>query len=83
MAKLNNSYSEFLEFQLEEVVSFNVKRLIKASSYSTEYLSNRTGLSIPTINRLKAGQHLSIKGICALAEVLNVSPCVFFMEIEK
>lgn len=80
MALFNNSYSEFLEFRVEEVVSSNVKKLIKASGYNTEYLSNRTGLSIPTINRLKAGQHLSIHGICSLAEVLDVDPLSFFKE---
>lgn len=80
MALFINSYSEFLEFRVEEVVSSNVKRFIKASGYKAEYLSNRTGLSIPTINRLKAGQHLSIQGICAIAEVLNVDPLDFFKE---
>lgn len=82
MAASINSYSEVLEFRVEEVVSSNVKRLIKSSGYKTEYLSYRTGLSIPTINRLKAGQHLSIQGICALAEVLGVDPLAFFKEPE-
>lgn len=78
MALFNNSYSEFLEFRVEEVVSSNVRRFIKSSGFTTEYLSNRTGLSIPTINRLKAGRHLSIQSICALAEVLSVDPLDFF-----
>lgn len=76
-----NNYSEFLEFHVEEVVSSNVKNFIKTSGFTTEEISIRSGLSKPTINRLKAGQHLSLQSICILAEVLNVDPLSFFMEV--
>ena len=83
MAVFNNSYSDFLEFRVEKVVSSNVKKYIKKSGYTCDYLSMRTGLSLPTIYRLKEGQHLSIRGICALAEVLSVDPLEFFKEVRR
>lgn len=79
----NVTYSEFLEFHVQDVVSSNVKRLVKRSGKTTEYLSNVSNLSIPTINRLKAGQHLSIQSLCALAEALSVDPLDFFHMEEK
>ena len=82
MAMFNSSFSELMEFRLGEVVSSNIKRLIKGSGLTTEYLSFHTNLSIPTINRLKAGQHFSVHSLCALAEVLNVDPLSFFKEAE-
>ena len=74
-----NTYSELLEFQLAETVSDNVKRYIFESGYTAQELSYRSNLSVPTINRLKAGEHLSIRGICALAEALNKQPEAFFV----
>ena len=73
-----NSYSEFLEFRVQDVVSFNVKDFIAKSGYTTEQLSTRANLSVATINRLKAGEHLSIQGICSLAEALDKDPLAFF-----
>ena len=48
------------------------------SGFTAEQLSYRTNLSVATINRLKAGQNLSIHGICALADALNKDWRVFF-----
>lgn len=75
-----NSYSEFLEFRIQDVVSFNVRDFISQSGYTAEELSIRTNLSVATINRLKAGEHLSFQGICALAECLGKDPLSFFQE---
>ena len=66
-----NTYSELLELDLQEVVSENIKRCVAESGFTAEQLSYRTNLSVATINRLKAGQNLSIHGICALADALN------------
>lgn len=76
----NNTYSEFLEFRVQDVVSENAKDFITKSGYTAEQLSYRTNLSVATINRLKAGEHLSIQSICALAEALNRDPLDFFHE---
>ncbi len=76
----NVTYSEFLEFRVQDVVSENVKSFIQQSGFTTEQLCYKTNLSIATINRLKAGEHLSIQGICALAEALNKDPLLFFEE---
>ncbi len=76
------TYSEFLEFRLQEIVSENVKRFISISGYTAKQLSYKTNLSLATINRLKAGEHISIQGICALAEALNKNPEDFFMPRE-
>ena len=73
-----NNYSEFIEFEIQDVVSKNVKRCVAQSGYTAEELSYRTNLSVATINRYKAGQNLSIQGICALAEALGKSWRVFF-----
>ena len=75
-----NSYSEFLEFRIQDVVSLNVRDFISQSGYTAEELSIRTNLSVATINRLKAGEHLSFQGICALAECLGKDPLSFFQE---
>ena len=79
----NVTYSEFLEFRVQDVVSSNVKYYIARTGFTAEYLSNITNLSIATINRLKAGEHISLQGICALAEALNVDPLKFFMKNES
>ena len=76
----NVTYSEFYEFRLADVVSDNVKYFIYQSGFTAEELSYRTNLSVATINRLKAGEHLSFRGICALAEALNKDPLSFFAE---
>ena len=73
-----NNYSEFVEFNLQFAVSKNVKRAIAESGYTAEELSYRTNLSVATINRLKAGQNLSIHGICALADALGKDWRIFF-----
>lgn len=73
-----NTYSGLLELDLQEVVSENIKRCVTESGFTTEQLSYRTNLSVATINRLKAGQNLSIHGICALADALNKDWRVFF-----
>jgi transcriptional regulator with XRE-family HTH domain len=73
-----NTYSELLELDLQEVVSENIKRCVVESGYTAAQLSYRTNLSVATINRLKAGQNLSIRGICALADALNKDWRVFF-----
>ena len=73
-----NTYSELLELDLQEVVSENIKRCVVESGFTAEQLSYRTNLSVATINRLKAGQNLSIRGICALADALNKDWRVFF-----
>lgn len=73
-----NNYSELQEFDLEEVFSGNAKRFIAESGYTAEQLSYRANLSIATINRLKAGQNLSIHSICALADALGKDWRVFF-----
>ena len=73
-----NTYSELLELDLQEVVSENIKRCVAESDFTAQQLSYRTNLSVATINRLKAGQNLSIRGICALADALNKDWRVFF-----
>ena len=73
-----NNYSELLQFELEDTVSENVKRCVAQSGYTAEELSYRTNLSVATINRLKAGQNLTFRGICALAEALGKDWRVFF-----
>ena len=73
-----NNYSELQEFNLQDVVSENVKRYVAQSGYTAEELSDRTNLSVATIYRLKAGQNLSIHGICALADALDKDWRVFF-----
>lgn len=78
-----NNYSEFLEFQLGEIVSDNVKRFVFESGYTAQEISYRSNLSVATINRLKAGEHLSIRGICALAEALNKQPEAFFVRAKR
>ncbi len=78
-----NNYSEFLEFQLGEIVSDNVKRFVFESGFTAQEISYRSNLSVATINRLKAGEHLSIRGICALAEALNKQPEAFFVRAKR
>lgn len=75
-----NSYSEFLEFRLLDIIADNVKKAISRSGFTAEELSMRTNLSVATINRLKVGEHVTIKGICALAEALNEDPESFFCQ---
>ena len=74
----NVTYSEFLEFRLQEIVSANVKYYIARAGVTAERLSNDSNLSVATINRLKAGEHLSLRGICALADALGIDPLSFF-----
>lgn len=78
-----NNYSEFLEFQLGEIVSDNVKRFVFESGFTAQEISYRSNLSVATVNRLKAGEHLSIKSICALAEALNKQPEAFFVRAKR
>ena len=73
-----NTYSEFIEFELQDVVAANVKRCIAESGLTVDELCIRTNLSVATINRLKAGKNLSFHSICALAEALNKDWRVFF-----
>ena len=74
-----NTYSEFIEFELQDVVAANVKRCIAESSLTVDEICIRTNLSVATINRLKAGKNLSFHSICTLAEALNKDWRVFFM----
>lgn len=78
MKARNVTYSEFLEFRIQDVVSANMKYFIALSGFTAEQLCFKTNLSIATINRLKAGEHLSFQGICAIAEALNRDPLEFF-----
>lgn len=73
-----NTYSEFIEFDLQDVVAANVKRCIAESGFTVDEVCTRTNLSVATINRLKAGKNLSFRSICALAEALNKDWRVFF-----
>lgn len=73
-----NTYSEFIEFELQDVVAANVKRCIAESGLTVDEICIRTNLSVATINRLKAGKNLSFHSICALAEALNKDWRVFF-----
>ena len=73
-----NTYSEFIEFELQDVVAANVKRCIAESGLTVDEICIRTNLSVATINRLKAGKYLSFHSICALAEALNKDWRVFF-----
>lgn len=73
-----NTYSEFIEFELQDVVAANVKRCIADSGFTVDEICIRTNLSVATINRLKAGKNLSFHSICALAEALNKDWRVFF-----
>ena len=73
-----NTYSEFIEFELQDVVAANVKRCIAESGLTVDEICIRTNLSVATINRLKAGKKLSFHSICALAEALNKDWRVFF-----
>ena len=74
-----NTYSEFIEFELQDVVAANVKRCIAESGLTVDEICIRTNLSVATINRLKAGKNLSFHSICALAKALNRDWRVFFM----
>ena len=74
-----NTYSEFIEFELQDVVAANVKRCIAESGLTVDEICIRTNLSVATINRLKAGKNLSSHSICALAAALNKDWRVFFM----
>lgn len=74
-----NTYSEFIEFELQDVVAANVKRCIAESGLTVDEICIRTNLSVATINRLKAGKNLSFHSICALAEALKKDWRVFFM----
>ena len=73
-----NTYSEFIEFELQDVVAANIKRCIAESGLTVDEICIRTNLSVATINRLKAGKNLSFHSICALAEALNKDWRVFF-----
>ena len=73
-----NTYSEFIEFELQDVVAANVKRCIAESGLTVDEICIQTNLSVATINRLKAGKNLSFHSICALAEALNKDWRVFF-----
>ena len=73
-----NTYSEFIEFELQDVVAANVKRCIAESGLTVDEICIRTNISVATINRLKAGKNLSFHSICALAEALNKDWRVFF-----
>lgn len=73
-----NTYSEFIEFELQDVVAANVKRCIADSGFTVDEICIRTNLSVATINRLKAGKNLSFHSICALAEALNKDWRIFF-----
>ena len=75
-----NTYSEFIEFDLQDVVAANVKRCIAESGFTVEEICIRTNLSVATINRLKAGKNLSFHSIGALAEALNKDWRVFFQQ---
>ena len=79
----NVTYSEFLEFRLQDIVSENVRRFIAVAGCTAKDLHYKTNLSLATINRLKAGEHLSIQGVCALAEALNKNPEDFFIPQER
>lgn len=80
MEATRNTFSEFLEFRLSEIVAKNIRYYVKKSQKNTQELSYASNLSLATINRLKNGEHLSIQGICALAEALSVDPLEFFKE---
>ena len=80
---IRNTYSEFIEFELQDVVAANVKRCIADSGLSIEQICMRSNLSVATIHRLKAGQNLSFHSLCALAEALNRDWRVFFEEPKK
>ena len=73
-----NTYSEFIEFELQDAVGANVKHCIAESGLTVDEICIRTNLSVATINRLKAGKNLSFHSICALAEALNKDWRVFF-----
>ena len=73
-----NTYSEFIEFELQDAVGVNVKHCIADSGFTVDEICIRTNLSVATINRLKAGKNLSFHSICALAEALNKDWRVFF-----
>ena len=73
-----NTYSEFIEFELQDAVGTNVKHCIADSGFTVDEICIRTNLSVATINRLKAGKNLSFHSICALAEALNKDWRVFF-----
>ena len=79
MKVIRNTYSEFIEFELQDVVAANVKRCIAESGLTVDEICIRTNLSVATINRLKAGKNLSFHSICALAEALKKDWRVFFM----
>ena len=74
-----NTYSEFIEFELQDAVGTNVKHCIADSGFTVDEICIRTNRSVATINRLKAGKNLSFHSICALAEALNKDWRVFFM----
>ena len=73
-----NNFGELIEFDLQEVVAKNARRLISQSGLTVEELSIKTNLSAATINRIKAGQNLSIHSICIMADVLGGDWRVFF-----
>ena len=79
MKDKRNTYSEYIELELQDEVGANVKHCIADSGFTVDEICIRTTLSVATINRLKAGKNLSFHSICALAEALNKDWRVFFM----
>lgn len=73
-----NTYSDFIEFELQDVVAANVKRCIAESGLTVDEICIRTNLSHATISRLKTGKNISFRSLCALAEALNKDWRVFF-----
>ena len=78
----NVTFSEIWEFRLLEIISYNVKRFISASGYTTQEISYKTDLSVATINRLKKGESFSLPAICRLAEAFNKFTEEFFLPPE-
>ena len=47
----NVTYSEFLEFRIQDIVSSNVKRFISISGFTAKDLKYKTNLSLATIKK--------------------------------
>lgn len=64
------------------VISANIKRL--RGGMSEEVLAHRAHIARGTIQRLRAGQNISLQNFIKIAEALGVSPAdLFITDIER
>ncbi len=70
--------------ELAEVIGENVRRHRKAASVTLAVLSERTGIGVPNLSRLEAGNHLpSVATLKKISDALEVPICAFLDPPEK